>query len=68
MFKVSDTLIHAIIILSLSGLTGLLVVAVFYAWDWAFTKILEVLGVKKCFVEFLIKKYRDKRVTKQKME
>jgi len=68
MFKVSDTLLHAIIILSLAGLAGLLVVGVCYAWDWAFTKLLEVLGLKKEFIQFLIDKHRNRAPKKRKME
>ena len=68
MFKVSDILVHAIIILSSSCLIGLLIVATSYVYGWAFDKVLEILCVKKDFVEFLIKKYRDKRVAKPKME
>ena len=67
MFKALDIAVYSIIILALSILVGLLVVAVFYTWDWAFTKMLEVLGVKKEFIEFLIKKYRAKNA-KSKME
>ena len=69
MFRVSDILIHAISILALGVLAGILIGAVCCVWDWAFTKILEVLGLKKEFVQFIINKYRAKKVVaKPKME
>lgn len=68
MLKLTDTMAQVIVGLSLLAVSGLLVVAILYAWDWAFTKVLEMLHLKLEFIQFIYDKYHKRRPVKQKME
>jgi len=68
MFKITDTLVHLIIILALLVLSGLLALTVVYVWDRVFTGIVTMLQVKKDFIQFMYDKHHNQKITRSKME
>lgn len=61
-------MVWAVIGLSLTIVIGLLIVLAMWVWDWAFTCILDVLNLKKEFIQFVYDKYHKQKVISPKIE
>jgi len=67
-YIITDNLIKVTIILSLIVTSGVLLIALLKIWEKVFDLGLQMFNMKKEFIDFVIKKYRDKRVVTKKIQ
>ena len=67
-YIITDNLIKVTIILSLIVTSGVLLIALLKIWEKVFDLGLQMFNMKKEFLDFIIKKYRDKRVVTKKIQ
>jgi len=63
-----DNLIKVTIILSLIVTSGVLLIAILKIWEKVFDLGLKMFNMKKEFLDFIIKKYRNKRGVTKKIQ
>jgi len=67
-YIIIDNLVKVTIGLSLVVTSGLLLIAILKVWEKVFDLGLQMFNMKKEFLDFIIKKYRDKRVVTKKIQ
>ena len=67
-YIITDNLIKVTIILSLIVTSGVLLIALLKIWEKVFDLGLQIFNMKKEFLDFIIKKYRDKRGVTKKIQ
>ena len=63
-----DYLTKLVIGLSLIVTSGVLLIAILKIWEKVFDLALQMFNMKKEFVDFVYKKYREKRTVKSKIQ
>ena len=67
-YIIIDNLIKVTIGLSLIITSGVLLIAMLKVWEKVFDLGLQIFKMKKEFLDFIIKKYRDKRGVTKKIQ
>ena len=67
-YIIIDNLVKVTIGLSLIVTSGVLLIAILKVWEKVFDLGLQMFNMKKEFLDFIIKKYRDKRVVTKKIQ
>jgi len=67
-YLIIDNLIKVTIGLSLIITSGVLLIAMLKVWEKVFDLGLQIFNMKKEFLDFIIKKYRDKRGVTKKIQ
>jgi len=67
-YIIIDNLVKVTIGLSLIVTSGVLLIAILKVWEKVFDLGLQMFNMKKEFLDFIIKKYRDKRGITKKIQ
>jgi len=67
-YMIIDNLIKVTIMLSLITTSGILIIALLKIWEKVFDLSLQMFNMKKELLDFIIKKYRDKKGVTKKIQ
>ena len=67
-YIIIDNLVKVTIGLSLITTSGVLLIAILKVWEKVFDLGLQMFNVKKDFIDFILKKYRDKKGVTKKIQ